>query len=272
MTNDRKKPGKLSLDEEAFIRANATTMDLEGIAAALNRNVAPVKRYMAEQGLLGSNTTDEATIILLRKRLKNRPYYPEIVKQLANDDEMMYVEKIWIGLMQQFKEDVTVTEELSIKQLVMLDVFINRALAETKRYVEELDKTETLINDEYKLDISIRNTALLAVLESKAIQLRNAIGSHNNNYIKLLDKFQAILKDMKATREQRFAKLIEGKSSWIGLLRTLDNAEIREKEGEEMELMKLAAKKSKEDLSELHTYVDGSVDSPFLSYETIKED
>ena len=49
----------------------------------------------------------------------------------------------------------------------------------------------------------------------------------------------------------------------------LEDEEIREKEGKEMEILKIATEKAKNQLSQYHTYQDNIVDRPFLTPETV---
>jgi hypothetical protein len=50
----------------------------------------------------------------------------------------------------------------------------------------------------------------------------------------------------------------------------LEDEEVREREGREMEILALATEKYKEKLSEYHQYLDNSLDKPFLSPETVE--
>ena len=52
----------------------------------------------------------------------------------------------------------------------------------------------------------------------------------------------------------------------------LDERNRRETEGREMEIMKLAAEKSKQVLGEFTEYEDGTVDQPLLNSDTIHEE
>ena len=52
----------------------------------------------------------------------------------------------------------------------------------------------------------------------------------------------------------------------------LEDEEIREKKGREMEIMAMAVDKNKELLSEYHTYQDDGVDMPLLTPETVNKD
>ena len=102
------------------------------------------------------------------------------------------------------------------------------------------------------------------------------ISEHNastdtHELLKVLNEQQKISKDLKATREQRIKRIEDGKSSWIGLIRMLEDEEVREREGREMEILKRATDKAKESLHEYHTYNDNKVDVPLLTPESIKE-
>ena len=50
-----RKRGQLSLDEEKFISDNINTLTIEDIASHLNRNVAPIKRYIGENKLVNND-------------------------------------------------------------------------------------------------------------------------------------------------------------------------------------------------------------------------
>ena len=113
----------------------------------------------------------------------------------------------------------------------------------------------------------------LTNLETQLSYARNSIASYTNEFTKLLSEQQKIGKDLKATREQRIKRIEDGKSSWAGLIRMLEDETIREKQGREMEILALATDKFLDAMSEYHEYQDGEVDKPFLTPETVlKED
>jgi 5-hydroxyisourate hydrolase-like protein (transthyretin family) len=49
----------------------------------------------------------------------------------------------------------------------------------------------------------------------------------------------------------------------------LEDEVVRAKEGDEIELMRLAKDKVAKDLGKYHTYVDGTIDRPLLNSETV---
>ncbi len=264
-----KKRGQLSLDEEQFIRDNINQLSLDDIANALNRTKAPVKRYVEENRLF-----DNPNIIndeeYLRAKLHSKTFWGEIKKQFDNDSgELEYFESVWINLIKQFREDVLPAEELQIKQFITIDILINRSMKERKRHISETEKLQKLVDKEYEKSEDQRDIAKLTNMETQLSFARNSIANYTNEYTKLLNEQQKISKDLKATREQRIKRIEDGKSSWVGLIRMLEDEVIREKEGREMEIIRMATEKAKHKLEEYHEFIDDSVDKPFLTPESV---
>lgn len=81
-----------------------------------------------------------------------------------------------------------------------------------------------------------------------------------------------MLKEMKATREQRVKRLEDSKqnfTSWMAYL--ISNPDVALSYGEEMEKMRLAMEKEKERLAAYHKYTDEMVDQPFLTPDTVQD-
>ena len=269
MASSPKKRGQLSLDEESFIKQNFHSLTVEQIADKLNRSTAPIKRFALENNLYSSpdENNEKDTI---RQKLRGKSFWQEITKQFDNESgELDYFEEIWINLIKQFREDVLPAEELQIKQFITIDILINRSMKERKRHIAETEKLQRLVDKEYEKPEEQRDIPKLANLDTQLSFARNSIASYTNEYTKLLNEQQKISKDLKATREQRIKRIEDGKSSWTGLLRMLEDEEIREREGREMEIMNMAVNKAKQSLYEYHTYQDGSVDMPILSPESV---
>ncbi len=269
MTSNPKKRGQLSLEEEKFIRENLQTMSVESIADQLNRNVAPIKRYISEsKNLLSDSQAAEDDI--LKQKLYGKTFWQEIKKQFDEESgELEYFENVWINLLKQFREDVLPAEELQIKQFITIDILINRSMKERKRHITETEKLQRLVDAEYDKPEDQRDIPRLANLETQLAFARNSIANYTNEYTKLLGEQQKISKDLKATREQRIKRIEDGKSSWVGLIRMLEDEDIREKEGREMEILKLATNKAKHTLTQYHQYQDNKLDMPFLTPESV---
>jgi hypothetical protein len=109
-------------------------------------------------------------------------------------------------------------------------------------------------------------------MERQTASLRASTESLNKDYRELQTKKNSMLKEMKATREQRVKRLEDSKqnfTSWMAYLIT--NPDVASSYGSEMEKMRLAMEKEKARLSEYHTYNDKTVDQPFLTPDTVKD-
>ena len=264
-----RKRGQLSLDEEKFISDNINTLTIEDIASHLNRNVAPIKRYIGENKLVNNEDDDSES---LRYKLHSKIFWKEIKRQFNDTDgELEYFEDTWINLIKQFREDVLPAEELQIKQFITIDILINRSMKERKRHIEETAKLQGEVDKEYNKPEDTRDVARLMNLETQLSFARNSIANYTNEYTKLLNEQQKISKDLKATREQRIKRVEDGKSSWVGLIRMLEDEEIREREGKEMAIIGLATDRSKSILQQYHNFQDNTIDRPFLTAETVTE-
>jgi hypothetical protein len=264
-----KKRGQLSLDEEKFIRDNINVLSVQDIADQLNRNIQPINRYIDENQLFSVDEKSENEI--LRRKLRSKTFWNEIVRQFdEHTGELEYFENTWIGLIKQFREDVLPAEELQIKQFITIDILINRSMKERKRHISETEKLQKLVDKEYEKPEDQRDIPRLANLEAQLSFARNSIASYTNEYTKLLNEQQKISKDLKATREQRIKRIEDGKSSWVGLIRMLEDEQIREKEGREMEILAMATEKAKKTLYGYHQYADHSVDCPILNPEAVE--
>ena len=145
-------------------------------------------------------------------------------------------------------------------------------MKDRKRHISETEKLQRLVDAEYSKTEDQRDIPKLANLETQLSFARNSIANYTNEFTKLLNEQQKISKDLKATREQRIKRIEDGKSSWTGLIRMLEDETIREKEGREMEILSLATERLKLKLTDYHQYQDGVVDQPFLTPESLPND
>ena len=265
-----RKRGQLGLEEQEFIRDNIGTLSVEQIAEALNRTVKPIHRYITESQIGIQSKDEQENDRTLRQKLHIKTFWIEITKQFdESTGELQYFEDTWIGLVKQFREDVLPAEELQIKQFITIDILINRSMKERKRHIADTEKLQTDVDKEYELPEDVRDGPKLANLETQLSFARNSIANYTNEYTKLLNEQQKISKDLKATREQRIKRIEDGKSSWIGLIRMLEDEEVREREGREMQIMNMSVEQQTKNLSEYHTYQDGEIDTPLLTPETV---
>ena len=267
-----KKKGQLSLEEEQFIREHIHELSIDDIAQQLNRTNKPIEKYITQSKIGNQSIDQQHNDQILRQHLRCKTFWPEIEKQFDKQSgELEYFEDTWISLIKQFREDVLPAEELQIKQFITIDILINRSMKERKLHITDTEKLQAEVDKEYSKPEDQRDIPKLTNLETQLGFARNSIANYTNEYTKLLNEQQKISKDLKATREQRIKRIEYGKSSWIGLIRMLEDEDTREKQGREMEIMALAVQKSKQQLAEYHSYADSIIDSPLLTPEVVIE-
>jgi hypothetical protein len=268
------KKGRISKDEELYIKDNLH-FDAERLGRDLDRDPASILEFIKRKVARGdfhppewldSNDHDTA-----HYNLVSRPYWTEL-KQQFTDEELDLFKYHWVRIISQFKDDVIPTEELQVVDLIKMDILMNRALKGNKENLEQIRTLEQLISFERGRDPDQQNKEELFNLERQVASLKASQESLNKDYRELQTKKNSMLKDMKATREQRVKRLEDSKTNFVSwMTHLITNPEIVMEYGREMEKMRLAMEKEKERLSQFHKYTDDTVDQPFLTPETVRE-
>ena len=149
---------------------------------------------------------------------------------------------------------------------------MNRSLKHNKENIEQISSFEGLIQQLRAVDVDQQDRDEIFNLERQVASLKASQESLNKDYRELQAKKNSMLKEMKATREQRVKRLEDSKqtfTSWLAYL--VSNPDVARGYGVEMEKMRLAMDKQKERLSAYHKYQDDLVDQPFLTPETVKD-
>lgn len=264
-----KKRGALSDEEKLAIRAMCRDTTITEIARALNRNSEPIIKYIAAESL---ETREMGNISLervaLMYKLKTRAYYVDIQKQLT-DEEVETFEENWIKYIEQFNNDITYSEELGVKEAIILQILINRTLSEKKEQLVEIQRITTLLNKELSVDETMQDAVKILNYENSLAAARSALAAYTGEYTKLLGNLKDINRDLKVTRDQRKQKVEDNKGTFASVLKKLEDEEFRRKTGENLEIMKVAKERAKLNLMEYHAYADGKVDIPFLTPEAV---
>jgi len=263
------KKGRFSKTEQEFIKENHKEMSIYEIAIHLDRDSASVESYVNSK--LGSTLLEEREIQALRD-LQSRPFWKDLQKQFS-EEELESLLYHWGRIITQFRDDVLPTEELQIIDAIKLEILMNRALTSQQTNMRNIGRYEELVTDEKGKALEIQDKDYIFNLERQVAVCRAAQESLTRDYKDLQTKKASMLKDLKATREQRIKRLEDSKQTFIGWVRNLmSNPEARRKIGVEMEKMRLAADQEAKRLSKYHKYEDGIIDQPFLTPDSVKED
>ena len=265
-----KKRGKLSTEECNYITRNVHEMTVAEIAANMNRTETTVKKYIIENNLVGPIESEHLTESdRLMSVLKGKPYYESALDQLTSRELRRY-ELHWLYIMSQFQEDVLYTEELGIHEWGLLLVLKDRAMVDQKFVQEEIEQLLDRVSAERaKEDRTDDENAHLTNLEGQLAMARSNKNSAGKELKEIGDQIDRIKKGMNAHRAARIKRIEDGKKTWSGYLKDLEDERERQKHSRKAELLRMAKDKVKLELSELHTYEDGNVDRPFLTPELV---
>jgi hypothetical protein len=263
------KKGRFSKTEQEFIKENHKEMSIHEIATRLDRDSVSVESYVNSK--LGSTLLEEREIEALRD-LQGRPFWKDLQKQFS-EEELESLLYHWGRIITQFRDDVLPTEELQIIDAIKLEILMNRALISQQTNMRSIKEYEELVTEEKAKSLEDQDKDYIFNLERQVAVCRAAQESLTRDYKDLQTKKASMLKDLKATREQRIKRLEDSKQTFIGWVRNLmSNPEARRSIGVQMEKMRLATDKEVERLSEYHKYEDGTIDQPFLTPDSVKED
>ncbi len=232
----------------------------------LDRDPDSVEKFIKKKFGKGASAEEIAAF-----DLENRAYWPEIKNQFT-DDELKLFRYHWSRIISQFRDDVIPTEELQVVDLIKLELLMNRCLKFNKDNIQQISALEALIAEERARDPDQQNVDMVFNMERQVSSLKASQESLNKDYRELQTKKNSMLKEMKATREQRVKRLEDSKQSltgWIAFLMT--NPDVTQQYGIEKEKMKLAKETEKDCLSQYHKYQDGQVDQPFLNADTLED-
>jgi hypothetical protein len=278
------KKGQLSNAEKGFIRANATRMKPVQIAEKLSRSEKQVLNYLTEHSLLpvaasgspGEEPESNAAIVEARHKLRQTMAWRQLNEEL-DDNELLYFEEKYAQYMTQFREDVLVTEETQIFLVIKLEIMMHRNSKSKRNAAGDIARLSS-IRDKFlrkfddPSDMSESDREYVMSLETQIQACKSAEAARSTEFIKLEEKHQALLKDLKATRDQRVSRVESSRETFLGTIKRLQNEDEREFAGRHMELLRNAADRENKRLGSAHTFEDGAEDLPVLNAETILSD
>lgn len=243
----------------------------EELAKKLRRSVNFVKKHMAAKPVLVQLDENQDWVA----RLHASPFWPQHKKQLiATDGEVAFFEQTWAAYMDQFgsASDILATDELMVRDLIMLDIMSNRAIVEQADCIRLIDQFQKFIDDEMKKEDEDRDQMQLANWRTNLnsnIALKTTL---SKQHLDLQNRKDAKLKDLKGSRDQRFKQIEESRRNIFELIKDLDSHKRRLEEGKLAEKVRIAADSVAHDWNQVMEFEDGEVDKPFLSPEGEMED
>ena len=186
-----------------------------------------------------------------------------------DEEELEYFEEQYVKYMAQFREDVLVTEETQIFLVIRFEVMMHRNAKSKRNSGKEIGRLIRLqadFTDRFDTSdlMSDADRNYILNLETQIQAAKASEQARSNEFIKLEEKHQGLLKDLKATRDQRITRIESSKETYLSVIKRLQNEEERDLVGGTMETMKMATRKEEDKLTSPHTFADGSQDMPLL--------
>jgi hypothetical protein len=260
--------GRISTEQEKFIRANLDELGWEGVAHAIQKTVEALKNYCERKGILpkfdGDGEFSEKNLV--KAELIGESFFAFIKEQLT-DVELEFFKEQYAAHVMQFSKvsSVLFNEKMQIVHLVRNEILLDRVFKRQKECLEE--------NEEIKLQLRKYGRTgdgdLNAVRALKEIMATNnsMFASFNKEAKDLQDKIGSIRSDLNATRAQRTKDMKSLNTTFASYCAALDDEVIRRREGEYISIFRAAMEKERRRLSEWHKYGDGEVDIPLLTPE-----
>ena len=262
------KKGRFSKTEMSYIKLHHETIPVGQIAEDLDRDPESIENFIKEK--LGDSKIKKREIEALYD-LQSRMYWREIQKQFDENEQELFLYH-WSRIISQFRDDVLPTEELQVIDAIKIELLMNRALREQQSNMKNISLFEELVQEEKNKDPEYQDRDYIFNVERQIATSRAAQEALGRDYKDLQSKKSVMLKDLKATREQRIKRLEDSKQTFIGWVsQILTSPRLRQEFGLEMEKMRMAMENQKQELSEWHKYEDGIIDQPFLTPDTVKE-
>jgi hypothetical protein len=274
------KRGRLSNEERQFVLANAGSLTPEQIAAKLSRAVDGIAEYIRLHYVAPKVATaapkeqERSDRIVIRQELRQT----ESWKRLKNEfilEELRYFEESYVKLMSQFKGDVLASEETQIFQVIKFEILMSRNLVARQKAltdIQRLEKTQEDFLSKFEGNAMLMEETdrdYVLGLETQLQSAKAAEQSRTTEYVKLQERHDAIMKNLKATRDQRVKQIESSKVNWLGVIKALQDKEIQDREGRQIEMVRIAADSEYLRLGRPHAYEDGNEDSPILSSDTV---
>jgi hypothetical protein len=247
------------------------------IAAKLGRTEETVRQWfitVLHKSPDEDTPQEEVERRLFEKTVQHSPEW-EALKSEFDEDELKFFKHLYAKLMVQFKEDVKATEETQIFTLIKYEILKHRnlvAVKESREKVTQLEDMVKQIHENYPdgpATMSDTDKSFLMNCQNQILSAQTADKANSNEYNHLTAKANALLKELKATRDQRISRLEQEGTTVLDLFKKLMDEDFRASEGRMQALATKATLKEKERFAELHTFVDGTLDQPLLTPETV---
>jgi hypothetical protein len=217
---------------------------------------------------------EDAERMLIRQELVSSEAWKTLKSEFF-PDELRFFQEAYLKTMAQLGE-VLSTEETQVFHAVKYEVLMSRNLKQRKGALEDIRRLEDMHREFLgrfegePTKMRDRDRAYLLRLEAELTASRTAEKALTTEYTKLQERHADLMKSLKSTRDQRIKQIeTDAKDGFLAVIKKLAARDEQERQGRQLELVKLAGQREYERLGQPIEYEDGSVDCPILSADTV---
>lgn len=279
----------LKPEELEYIRQNCLTLTDKQMSKHLKRDERTIKAARKRLGVnkgaggkvetpkenngkvifANQRLTEEQRAEFFKTELSNSKFYGLLKEQFTPAEIDFYLEE-WGSLCVQF-EDIVATERRQIDELIKTEIMANRIRRNIKvaedeilllqDEVDQLRATRDMDNDESAQERDIQLINLIRTMGAQS----NAMSIDLQKNIELRNK---ILSELNARRRDRIDQIKKSGTTFMGLIASFREREIREQQGKHMELVRLAKEKKKKEWRQPSVFPDRSKDCVLLDEDS----
>jgi CheY-like chemotaxis protein len=286
----------LKPEELEYIRQNCLAKTDEEMAEYLKRDVRTIASARKKLGIKKTRggkvenyetKTSNKNIVLqasqrltedqrkefFKTQLTNSLYYQNLKDQFTKEEIDFYLEE-WSSLCVQF-EDIVATEKRQIDELIKAEIMGNRILRNVKITEEQI----TLLQEEVDLLRKTHEMEDDEAAQERDIQLMNMIRTFaaqsqvmSNDYQKNVALKNNLLNELNARRRDRVDQITKRGTTFLGLVESFREREMRENQGRHTELVRMAKEKKRSEWRKPTTFADATQDCVLMDeYSIIPE-
>lgn len=249
-------------------------MSVEELAKATGRTVGVINNYLIRYDK--RNGSADISFGLPKDALPVNTFKSSaewrVLKKQFDKSELAFFLKKYNKFITQFRGNVLPSEETQIVHLLKFEILMNRCMQSMKGNKNDISRISKQIRDFNEktrdTDLSDPQMLFLQNLEERLAGAKAGQSAKSSEYVKLEEKHISLMRELKATRDQRLEKIDEATKDFMGLIKALEESEFRETEGRQLELIKKAVNKEETKLLSPVVFPNGEVDCPILSSES----
>jgi hypothetical protein len=266
-----RKTGRISKLELQYIKDNAFQKNFQQLAAELDRDPATIRDYIEKEMNVKTTLAAGARPIIAKGGSAREEHFWPTISMQFTEDELAMFEYYWENINSQFGHDILPTEKLQVVDVIRYEILMSRNLKQAHDFTKTMSNLSYQLEQEKQADFANQDRNLIINIETQITAASVSQIQLTKEVRELQEKKEKILTSLRATRGDRIKHIENKKENFFTWLeQIIDNPDKRREMGIAMEKMRLAVIDEQIRLSAYHKYINGEIDRPLLTCETVE--